>query len=58
MYPRNYRLFLSLVFCFVLLSAILANAQNPAVTVNVDANANRHAINPKFTGLPMQPQRN
>ena len=51
MCPRNYRLFLRLVFCFVLLSAISANAQNPAVTVNVDANANRHAINPNIYGV-------
>ncbi|MFZ2090380.1 MAG: glycoside hydrolase family 44 protein, partial [Pseudolabrys sp.] len=51
MYPRNYRLFLSLVFSFVLLSAILANAQNPAVSVNVDANANRHAIHPNIYGV-------
>ena len=51
MCPRRYRLFLSLVFCSVLLFAILANAQNPAVTVNVDANANRHAINPNIYGI-------
>ena len=48
---RNDRLFLHLAFCFVLLSPILANAQNPAVTVNVDANANRHAINPNIYGV-------
>ena len=48
---RNDRLFLRLAFCFVLLSPILANAQNPAVTVNVDANANRHAINPNIYGV-------
>ena len=48
---RNDRLFLRLAFCFVLLSPILANAQNPAVTVNVDANANRQAINPNIYGV-------
>ena len=48
---RNDRLFLHLAFCFVLLSPILANAKNPAVTVNVDANANRHAINPNIYGV-------
>jgi hypothetical protein len=48
---RNDRLFLRLAFCFVLLSPVLANAQNPAVTVNVDANANRHAINPNIYGV-------
>ena len=48
---RNDRLFLHLAFCFVLLSPILANAQNPAVTVNVDANANRQAINPNIYGV-------
>ena len=48
---RNDRLFLHLAFCFVLLSPSLANAQNPAVTVNVDANANRHAINPNIYGV-------
>jgi hypothetical protein len=51
MCPRRYHLFLRLVFCSVPLSAISANAQNPAVTVNVDANANRHAINPNIYGV-------
>ena len=34
-----------------LLSAGLGLAQNPATTVNVDANANRHAINPNIYGI-------
>src|SRR5580698_8556330 len=34
-----------------LLSTVLAFAQNPATTVNVDANANRHAINPNIYGI-------
>ncbi len=33
------------------LSAALGFAQNPATTVNVDANANRHAINPNIYGI-------
>ncbi len=51
MCPRSYRLIFSLAFCFVLYSSISANAQNPAVTVNVDANANRHPINPNIYGI-------
>jgi len=47
----NDRLFLRLAFCFGLLSPVLANAQNPGVTVNVDANANRHAIHPNIYGV-------
>ncbi len=35
----------------LLLSAIPGSAQNPATTVNVDANANRHAINPNIYGI-------
>ena len=51
MHARNSRPLRSLVFCFVLLSPILANAQNPTVTVNVDLNANRHPINPNIYGV-------
>jgi hypothetical protein len=51
MSARNTRSLRSLVFCFVLLSPILAKAQNPAVTVNVDLNANRHPINPNIYGV-------
>ena len=35
----------------VLLSAGLGLAQNPGTTVNVDAHANRHAINPNIYGI-------
>ena len=34
-----------------LLGAVLAFAQNPATTVNVDANANRRPINPNIYGI-------
>src|SRR5258708_17210458 len=33
------------------LSGLVAPAQNPAVTVAVDASANRHAINPNIYGV-------
>src|SRR5258708_32331421 len=33
------------------LSGLVAPAQNPAVTVAVDASANRHAINPNVYGV-------
>ena len=33
------------------LIVIVAYAQNPAVTISVDANANRHAINPNIYGM-------
>jgi len=45
------------VSCFLALLALAAfdmpqaHAQNPAVTVNVDANANRHAISPLIYGV-------
>ncbi len=35
----------------ILFSAMQGFAQNPATTVNVDANANRHAINPNIYGI-------
>jgi hypothetical protein len=34
-----------------LFSVVLGFAQNPATSVNVDANANRHAINPNVYGI-------
>src|SRR5579863_4692689 len=34
-----------------MLAAMQAFAQNPATSVNVDANANRHAINPNIYGI-------
>ena len=48
---RNGRLFFRQVFCLVLLSPILANAQNPAVSISVDVNADRHAISPNIYGV-------
>jgi Glycoside hydrolase family 44 len=38
-------------FASLLISAITAFAQNPAVTITVDAAANRHAINPNIYGV-------
>ena len=35
-----------------------ASAQNPAVTINVDNNLNRHAINPNIYGVAYARQRN
>ena len=35
----------------VLAGAVAMQAQNPSVTLNVDANANRHNINPNIYGL-------
>src|SRR5579863_8433521 len=35
----------------ILICAATVVAQNPATTVNVDANANRHAINPNIYGI-------
>ncbi len=51
MYTRNYPLLARLVFYIVLLSPISATAQNQAVTINVDASLNRHAINPNIYGV-------
>jgi hypothetical protein len=42
------RLSLSLIILF---GAVPGFAQNPATTVNVDASANRHAINPNIYGI-------
>jgi PKD repeat protein len=39
---------LALLLCFLPLAA---NAQNPAVTINIDAAANRRAINPNIYGI-------
>lgn len=38
-------------FLTAVLCAALASAQNPATSVSVDANANRHAINPNIYGI-------
>ena len=35
----------------IMVGALRGFAQNPATTVNVDANANRHAINPNIYGI-------
>ncbi len=39
------------LFGAVLFSAVQGCAQNPATTVNVDASANQHAINPDIYGI-------
>ncbi|MGA2215671.1 MAG: glycoside hydrolase family 44 protein, partial [Bryobacteraceae bacterium] len=44
----SYRLDLAAIILF---GAAQGFAQNPATTVNVDANANRHAINPNIYGI-------
>jgi Glycoside hydrolase family 44 len=43
---NGFRLFLALLFV-----ALPVLAQNPATSVNVDANANRHPINPNIYGI-------
>ena len=48
---RHHRLLLYLVFCGVFLLATSATAQNAAVTIDVDASVNRHAINPNVYGV-------
>jgi hypothetical protein len=45
--PRNR----SIVPMIAMLAAMQALAQNPATSVNVDANANRHPINPNIYGI-------
>jgi hypothetical protein len=46
---RHLRRAIISVACFI--GAIVADAQNPSVAVNVDAAANRHAINPNIYGV-------
>ncbi len=46
MHSNGFRLSLSVLFC-----AAQALAQNPATSVSVDANANRHPINPNIYGI-------
>jgi hypothetical protein len=47
----NRRLFVRLSVFFVLMAPIRLAAQNAAVTINVDANANRRLINPNIYGV-------
>ena len=47
---RSHTLALGVLAAFV---ASSAHAQNAAVTVNVDANANRHVISPLVYGVAM-----
>jgi hypothetical protein len=49
MHARNPRPFTTAAVLF--LSAISIHAQNPAVTINVDANASRHPTNPNIYGV-------
>ena len=38
-------------FCVWLALGMSAQAQNPAVTISIDANANRHPIDPRIYGV-------
>ena len=40
-----------LVLCVVSLRTWVGSAQGPTVTINIDAAANRHAINPNIYGV-------
>src|SRR5712692_6123926 len=51
MSTRHHGLLLHLVFCVVFFLATSATAQNAAVTINVNASVNRHAINPNVYGV-------
>ena len=51
MYNRNFGQILSLLFAVLILLPISVHAQNAAVTLNIDANANRRAINPNIYGV-------
>ena len=49
---RQLRTLYLLTICAVLVvCATTTHAQNPAVNINVDAAANRHAINPNIYGV-------
>ncbi len=48
--PRSRTTLFSLLSLCIVLS-VATFADNPAVTINVDANANRHAINPNIYGV-------
>jgi hypothetical protein len=51
MLSHRVRLAAVFVFSAVHFGAMHGWAQNPATAVNVDANANRHAINPNIYGI-------
>jgi PKD repeat protein len=51
MYNRKFGQIISLLFATMILLPISARAQNAAMTINVDANANRRAINPNIYGV-------
>jgi PKD repeat protein len=51
MFSLNLRALRGFILCLTLLSPMAAAAQNAAVTVNIDANANRRAINPNIYGV-------
>lgn len=42
---------LTAILCVLLLHTTAARAQNPPVTISVDANANRRPINPNIYGV-------
>ena len=45
-----------LIVAFAGLGASAASAQNPAVTISVDANANRRPIDPRIYGIAHPPR--
>jgi hypothetical protein len=45
------RLFVRLLVCVVLMAPLRVAAQNAAVTISVDVNANRRLINPNIYGV-------
>ncbi len=52
MLVRHRRMLQAIAVCAVLIAhGLEVQAQNPAVTVAIDANANRHAINPNIYGV-------
>jgi len=48
---KNIKIQLTVMFAALLVFAAVAYAQNPAVNINVDANANQRAINPNIYGV-------
>ena len=51
MYNRTFAQILTLLFAVLILFPISARAQNAAVIISIDANANRRAINPNIYGV-------
>lgn len=51
MYIQRAAIFSRLLVILIVFFPFVADAQNPAVTINVDASANRRAINPNIYGI-------